>query len=306
MNIDKKLNQMEPKDTPLLVLGYIILGMFLLLPLSANANDNEVLIDQVGDDVVINSLQQGYDNSIDVDLGLSGFDTSNEFEVYQYGNDNDVFLSIGGTTNSLSFYQEGAKNTIGWTDTWGSGLQYGGDLDGDNNNIMIKQYTDTGKNIADNYFGFHIQGNNNNVKGGQGYIIDSSTGSYTGGQGWGDNYMRLDIHGDSNNVITTQRTDAANNGATAYVNVYADYNDLYVQQRQGAHTLNLTISNDSNDVWITQAGQPAHTSTITLTGAYPTDLTLQQGVHATTTAQTYTLSQNCQTVGGCSISVTQQ
>jgi len=305
MNIDKRLNEMEPKDTPLLVLGYIILSMFLLIPLSAQAQDNEVLIDQVGDDVIINSLQQGYDNSIDVDLGLSGFDIDNAFEVKQYGNDNNVFLSVGGNTNSLSLYQEGAKNSIGWTDTWGSGKAWGGDLNGSDNNIMIKQYTDTGKNIADNYFGFHIQGNNNNVKGGQGYYINDS-GTYTQAQGWGDNYMRLDIHGDDNNVITTQRTDAANNGATAYVNVYADYNDVYVQQRQGSHTLNLTINNDSNDVWITQAGQPAHTSTITLTGAYPTDLTLQQGVHATTTALTYTLSQNCQIVGGCSISVTQQ
>lgn len=306
MNIDKKLDEMEPKDTPLLVLGYILLGMMLLLPATAEASDNVVLLDQQGDNVIIDVLQAGYNNSIDVDLGLSGFDASNEFEVKQDGNDNDVFLSIGGNTNSLIFYQKGAKNTIGWTDTWGSGLNWGGDLNGDDNDLMINQYTDTGKNIADNYFGFHIQGDNNNVKGGQGYFINSSTGSYSQGQGWGDHYMRLDIHGDNNDVITTQRTDAANNGATAYVNVYADLNDLYVQQRQGAHTLNLTINNDSNDVWITQAGQPAHTSTITLTGAYPTDLTVQQGVHATTTAQTYTLFQNCQTVGGCSISVTQE
>ena len=269
------------------------------------AQDNETNIAQQGDNVIINVLQQGYDNSIDVDLGLASGDSGNEFEVKQYGNDNNVFLSVGGNTNSLSLYQEGAKNSIGWTDTWGSGKAWGGDLNGNDNNIMIKQYTDTGKNIADNYFGFHIQGNNNNVKGGQGYYINDS-GTYTRSQGWGDNYMRLDIHGDDNNVITTQRTDAANNGATAYVNVYADYNDVYVQQRQGSHTLNLTINNDSNDVWITQAGQPAHTSTITLTGAYPTDLTLQQGVHATTTALTYTLSQNCVTVGGCSISVTQE
>ena len=305
MNIDKRLNEMEPKDTPLLVLGYIILSMFLLIPLSANADDNVVLLDQQGDDVIIDVLQAGYDNSIDVDLGLSGFDLSNEFEVLQVGNDNNLFLSIGGNSNSLWILQQGQNNEIGWTSSWGSGKAWGGDLNGNDNNIMIKQYTDTGKNIADNYFGFHIQGNNNNVKGGQGYYINDS-GTYTRSQGWGDNYMRLDIHGDDNNVITTQRTDAANNGATAYVNVYADYNDVYVQQRQGSHTLNLTINNDSNDVWITQAGQPAHTSTITLTGAYPTDLTLQQGVHATTTALTYTLSQNCQIVGGCSISVTQE
>jgi len=33
MSIDKRLNEMEPKDTPLLVLGYILLGMFLLIPM---------------------------------------------------------------------------------------------------------------------------------------------------------------------------------------------------------------------------------------------------------------------------------
>ena len=304
MNIDEKLNNMKPKDTPLLVIGYIMLGMFLLIPLTATATDNEVQIDQKGDDVIIGIGQEGTDNSVDVNLGLTHSD-DNILKVHQDGNDNDIFFSTDGDSNEISILQEGAKNSIGWTDTWGSGVNWGGDLNGNDNNIMIKQYTDTGKNIADNYFGFHIQGNNNNVKGGQGYYINDS-GTYTRSQGWGDNYMRLDIHGDDNNVITTQRTDAANNGATAYVNVYADYNDVYVQQRQGSHTLNLTINNDSNDVWITQAGQPAHTSTITLTGAYPTALTLQQGVHATTTAQTYSLFQNCQTVGGCSISVTQE
>jgi hypothetical protein len=285
-------------------LGILVVLVFFTAQV-CYADDNTLTMDQQGNDVIINVLQAGYDNSIDVDLGLASGDSGNEFEVKQDGNDNNVFLSVGGNTNSLSLYQEGAKNSIGWTDTWGSGVNWGGDLNGNSNNIMIKQYTDTGKNIADNYFGFHIQGNNNNVKGGQGYYINDS-GTYTRSQGWGDNYMRLDIHGDDNNVITTQRTDAANNGATAYVNVYADYNDVYVQQRQGSHTLNLTINNDSNDVWITQAGQPAHTSTITLTGAYPTDLTLQQGVHATTTALTYTLFQNCQTAGGCTVSVTQE
>jgi len=242
------------------------------------------------------------DNLIHVDQVASG---GVDLNITQVGYDNEIKFSFAHGGNTFDLLQTGANNTIKWTDTWGSGFGWGGDLDGNDNNIMIKQYTDTGKNIADNYFGFHIQGDNNNVKVGQGYYINDS-GTYTQAQGWGDNYMRLDIHGDYNNVITTQRTDAANNGATAYVNVYADYNDVYVQQRQGSHTLNLTINNDSNDVWITQAGQPAHTSTITLTGAYPTDLTLQQGAHATTTALTYTLNQNCQTVGGCSVSITQQ
>ena len=45
-----------------------------------------------------------------------------------------------------------------------------------------------------------------------------------------------------------------------------------------------------------------HTATINLSGSYGTALNLlQQGY----TSQSYSLSQNCLTVGGCSVSVTQ-
>jgi|ETN01SMinimDraft_1059929.scaffolds.fasta_scaffold20036_6 hypothetical protein len=37
MNINEKLNNMKPKDTPLLLLGYILLFLMLLLPATANA-----------------------------------------------------------------------------------------------------------------------------------------------------------------------------------------------------------------------------------------------------------------------------
>ena len=87
------------------------------------------------------------------------------------------------------------------------------------------------------------------------------------------------------------------------VNIYADSNDVFARQAQnGNKTLNLTIRNDSNDVFINQRDNGAHTATITLTGTQPTDLDLLQRGGTT---QSYTLSQNCQTVGGCSISVTQ-
>ena len=46
MSIDEKLRNMKPSDTPLLVVGYVLLGMMLLLGMPANAQDNEVLIDQ--------------------------------------------------------------------------------------------------------------------------------------------------------------------------------------------------------------------------------------------------------------------
>jgi len=51
-----------------------------------------------------------------------------------------------------------------------------------------------------------------------------------------------------------------------------------------------------------QKGTGAHTATITLTGSQETLLNLlQQG----STNQTYSITQNCVTVGGCNVNVTQ-
>jgi len=122
-----------------------------------------------------------------------------DLTIQQAGYDNEVTLSIGGSSNTLDIYQEGAKNTTKYTDTWGSAYQWGGDLYGSNNVITVKQYTDTSKSISDNFFGFHIQGNNNNVKVGQGWLITDQGVYNTGpGHGYGDHYLRLDIHGDYN------------------------------------------------------------------------------------------------------------
>jgi hypothetical protein len=88
------------------------------------------------------------------------------------------------------------------------------------------------------------------------------------------------------------------------VNIYADDNDVFARQAQnGDKTLTLTIRNDGNDVFVNQRDNGAHTASIELNGAYPTDLDLLQKGN---TSQSYSLSQNCQTASGCSISVTQQ
>ena len=277
--MDKK----NTKDTPLLWIGWMILLSWASLAFGQSATDNVIDI----------SNPSSSDN-----LNLN---------IQQAGYDNEVTLSIGGSSNTLDIYQLGAKNTTKYTDTWGSGYSWGGDLAGNNNDITVKQYTDTSKSISDNYFGFHIQGNNNNVLVGQEwYINDQGVYNTNPGNGWGDHYFRLDIHGDYNNIIHTQRTDSASDGQTSYLNVYADYNDVYIQQRQGQHSMNMTINNDYNEVWFTQAGQPAHTATVTLGGNYPTTLTVQQGVHATSSSLNYSLTQDCQTAGGCTVNVTQQ
>ena len=140
---------------------------------------------------------------------------------------------------------------------------------------------------------------------GQGY---ENNNSLTPNWSWdgtepGGNYVRLDIHGDENDFKGSQKQDSSSIYHTITANIYGDYNDVYVRQMQnGDKTLTLTINNDYNEASIIQKKQGAHTATVTLNGTYGTNLSLTQTGDI---AQTYTLSQTCQTIGGCSVSVTQ-
>jgi hypothetical protein len=74
------------------------------------------------------------------------------------------------------------------------------------------------------------------------------------------------------------------------------------QENNQDKTMNLTINNSYNDVDMVQIDNAGHSATVTISGAYSTTFNmLQQGG----TAQTYSLTQDCQTSGGCSVSVTQ-
>ena len=254
-----------------------LMGILFAAPI-ALAQDNIITIDQAGDYLDLTINQEGYDNEIVADFNGS----------------------FQGTNAYVDILQRGAQNSTG-------GLYMGHTIDGDDNQIRIKQYTDTSKSISDNIIQLNVEGQNNEVILGQGwYINDQGVYNSNPGNGWGDNYTEIDIQGSYNKLIHTQRTDAANDGATSYIDILADSNDVYAQQRQGQHTLNLTINNDYNEVWLTQAGQPAHTATITLDGTYGTDLHLQQGSHSASSSLNYSLTQYCYTAGGCSVSVTQQ
>jgi len=269
------LSKKSNKDSPLLLIGWAILLSYCGLIFA--------------DDNVINIQTPTASDNLDLTVEQQGFDQ-------------EVYFSIGGADNTIDILQTGANNTVKWTDTWGSGYNWGGDLDGTDNVITIKQYTTTGYNPTNNYFGFHISGNNNTVTFGQGYAV-SDTGDFTiDNDEYGGLYMRLDIHGNYNSYIGTQRNDDSGDTIQAYINIYSSYNDIYTQQRQGDHYLSLTTNNDYNEAWITQKGEGDHQATITLNGTYGTNLYLMQ---QSNTQQSYTLTQDCQTVGGCSVSVTQ-
>ena len=141
--------------------------------------------------------------------------------------------------------------------------------------------------------------------------------SYWGsGKSWGG-----DVDGTNNNEAVIQI-----GGATYGRHIWGNSNDVDVYQN-GTHTFNLDIHADSTEVDLWQEGTGSHyahsyfygsadgsevdllqkdganhNAQIRLQGNQPTTLNLiQQG----DTNQTYNLTQNCYTAGGCTVSVTQ-
>ena len=243
----------------------------------------------------------GADNLISIDQVSSG--NNNSTTVTVEGSDNEVDYSFGGASNSVSIDQKGDDAYVGYTTAWGSGAAWGGDLDGDSNNLNIKQFCNQSPCGGDR-FEFHIQGDSNDIDFYQGYrAFSDGTLDTTDDYEYGGHYVRLDIHGSSNKFLGSQRSNNSGHEHSNTTNVYGSNNDVFaVQIGNQDKTLNLTLNNSYNDVDLTQKGSAAHSATISLSGSYGTDLDLlQQGG----TAQTYSLTQSCVTVGGCSVGVTQ-
>jgi hypothetical protein len=251
----------------------------LLLPALGFAQDNEITIKQVTSGDNLNLV------------------------VNQIGYDNDTIFTLGGSSNSILIKQEGNNNEISFVDYWGSGETWGGDLDGNSNALHFEQ-SGTG---SKNDIGFHIQGNTNAVRWGQGTVLSNSSdttfdsASYVADDG--GHILNLDIHG-SDNTLTGYQKSTTGGDHTATVYLYSDDNIAWLrQQGTGDKNLYLRTDNDGNVVNSNQKGSGSHATSITLGGSYPTTLNLTQ---LGTTTQGYSLSQNCLTVGGCSVTVVQE
>ena len=217
--------------------------------------------------------------------------------------DNEIQIDQSGTNFELGIEQVGVKNIIQMLDgnsfntTTYSGLlfiQYN-EGDNDENTITLDELSGTG----------------NDVKICQGCAFDYPE-SYTNHDYFYDNWengghsVDLTMYGDNNGVSVqqTNQGNAGNNGHSFGLHLAGDNNEVTaIQQHDGAKTIDLTIYNDENDVFIRQKGSGAtHSAVIELDGTYGTDLTLKQF----NSTATYTLYQNCLTVGGCSVTVIQE
>lgn len=241
------------------------------------------------------------DNAITIEQVTSG--NSNSITVSVEGSGNEVNFSFGGANNTVDIDQKGDNAYVGYTSLWGSGATWGGDLDGDSNTLNVTQTCNQSPCGGDR-FEFHIAGNSNTVDFYQGYRVDSdgtlhSIDDYE----YGGHFTRLDIHGSNNTFLGSQRSNNSGHEHSNVTYIYGSGNDVYTRQESNQDkTLNLTINNSNNDVDMIQKGSATHSATVTIGGSYSTTLyMMQQG----NTAQSYSLTQDCQTFGGCSVSVTQ-
>ena len=211
--------------------------------------------------------------------------------------DNEIFIDQSGNNFAIGVEQIGANNNTTVT------------ADGTNQQLLIVQYNDS---TVDNDVTVDVTGDSNGIKLCQGCFFDYPE-SYTNHDYTHDNWeygghsIDLVVTGNRNGISAQQTNQggAGDNGHSYELNLSGDDNEVTtIQQHDGAKTIDLTIYNDDNDVFVRQKGNGgAHNANITLDGTHGTDLTLKQFGNVT---QSYSLQQNCLTVGGCSVTITQQ
>jgi hypothetical protein len=223
------------------------------------------------------------------------------FAVQIWADDNVINMEQTGDNLELGVDQYGYNNTVDMVDN----NSY---ITASNLSMYLVQVNDT---AGINKILFNeISGTNNQMKLGQGVAwntLDSETDLSWWYDSWegGGHEINITLYGDDNDMAVQQTNQGSTSGHNFDLHLAGDNNKVQVkQQSDGVKTTNLTIYNDYNDVFIRQKGNNAtHNANITLDGLYGTDLTLKQ---MSTTNQTYTLSVDCMTVGGCSTTVTQE
>ena len=272
-----------------------------------------------GSDVGLQSTAEGggsYWYSSDITTDQTNIVTAARSRVSAVsGNQIWIEEKVGSANNTVTIEQTGSNNRI-------HGLG-GGDaiIDGQSNNITIKQGEGSGKNLVE----FGVYGASNTVTIWQGRNI--TTGLADGLES-GGHYAGLGINGDSNTVTIKQGNEgAANSGHVGLIYVKGDSNNMTLRQAgnsdkkafisvdgnsntgsvyqfgQGNHYVDLALVGNGHTANVTQSGTGTQRATINLQNAGgASNLTLvQQG----STGQQYSIMQQCANLNGCSVSITQ-
>jgi hypothetical protein len=235
------------------------------------------------------NIQLGNYVYIDQKIGSS----NNSVTVEQTGNYNKI-SGIGGTDYATI---NGSSNTLNIKqgDTLGKNLiEF--NVTGNTNNVTIWQARDVTNGVQDgtesggHYAGLGITGNSNTVSIKQGNQGGSSSG----------HFGLMYITGSNNNMSLKQ---GMNGEKTAFITVDGSNNIGSVTQWGGTHYADLVLTGNGHKADVTQSGVTTHKATINLTnnGGASNVTLVQQG----TTAQNINITQQCATLSGCNVSVTQ-
>ena len=230
---------------------------------------------------------------------------------------NQVWIEekAGSINNSVTIEQTGTNNMI-------RGLGGGdGIIDGQSNNITIKQGDGVGKNLTE----IGIYGASNNITIWQ--ARNPNTGLPDGGES-GGHYAGLGINGDSNTATVKQSnaggigsghfsllyvkgnnntatiTQTQNNDKKFFGSIDGNNNIFNIlQQDSGNHYIDLAVVGNGHTANVTQSGSGTHRATINLqnSGGASVLTLIQQG----STGQQYSIMQQCANLNGCSVSLTQ-
>jgi len=214
-----------------------------------------------------------------------------------YADDNEITILQEGDNFELDITQIGYNNVIKqWSASEGI---YGAD-----NTVIIKQANDRGYSGDQNILEIRrVWGTGNTLKLGQGYHISTGGVFSIDNSEYGDTFAHINVTGDDNTILMSQRTNSNSSGHAYWLHVEGDDNEIHTIQREGgSQYINLDIFNDGNDVDLIQKMDGDHYMSVVLRGTEPTTISATQASHSN---QSYSVTNYCYTVGGCSISVTQ-
>lgn len=261
---------------------------------STSSNANEIYIDQSGDFLWQDVIQDGDGNQIkgisQTDMKLDG--DYNYMINHQWGDNHLQEIEVDGNSNYTVIAQGGGGN---------------------NNSAQVSV---TGANNYTGVFqGFHYDGfgfyEDTDETGGHEAFV-TTTGDYNShmstqtdtnrSSGGGSPHHLANIYnGDFNRVEHIQMGKAGHDG---FVEIQGDDNtvDLYQRGNGGAKWADIVLTGDGHTVDVMQRGTNSASATVDLTnsgGAY--NFTLTQNV--TTSADTYSITGYCYNSAGCGVTV---
>jgi hypothetical protein len=230
-----------------------IASLLVLLSISAWAND--IYIDQVGDSLDLDIVQDGQNNVIgtsSTDVSLTGDDMT--FSITQTGNNNTIAALINGNTYTGTWAFTGDYNTVdldcdssGGTNCENITLNITTTGDTNDFTFAVGGTADSdGSSIA-----FTVTGDNNIIDS----TINGQSASLTVTMDNSASLATSSANGDEGNAVTTvQSGDGDVNGHSITLDITGGGSTYDINQ-SGIYdnTVNATFSGDSQDVDITQS-----------------------------------------------------